>query len=91
MWCRRNRRVAAFLVALSLFAGFSTWQWLRAEGLRHQAERDACGGQIDQALALCSEGEVGRGLLKLAETLRNAPSRSDDLKQAIRANIAPSL
>ncbi len=87
MWCRRNRTVATFLVALSLFAGVSTWQWLRAEGLRHRAERDALAGQIDQALTLCSEGEVGRGLIKLAETLRKAPSGSDDLKQAIRANI----
>lgn len=87
MWCRRNRTAAAFLVVLSLFAGFSTWQWLRAEGLRRQAERDARGGEIDQALAFCSQGEVGRGLLKLAGTLRNAPSNSDDLKRAIRANI----
>ena len=56
----------------SLFAGFSTWQWLRAEGLRHRAERDACGGEIDRALALCSQGGVGRGLLGLG---RDAPER----------------
>ena len=87
MWCRRNRKVAAFLAALSLFAGVSTWQWLRAEDLRHQAEHNAGAGRIDQALALCSQGEVGRGLLALAETLQTAPSGSDDLRRVIRANI----
>jgi WD40 repeat protein/tRNA A-37 threonylcarbamoyl transferase component Bud32 len=87
MWCRRNRKVAAFLVVASLLACVSTWQWLRAEGLRLQAERDACGGKIDQALALCTQGEVGRGLIELAETLRTAPRRSEDLKEAIRANM----
>ena len=87
MWCRRNRKVAAFLVVVTLFSSFSTWQWLRAEGLRFQAEHDACNGKIDHALALCSQGEVGRGLVELAETLRNAPRRSEDLKDAIRANI----
>jgi WD40 repeat protein len=87
MWCRRNRTVAAFLVALSLLAGVSTWQWLRAEGLRNLAERNACGVEVDQAIELCRQGDVSRGLLQLAQTLRTAPRNSDDLKPAIRANI----
>jgi WD40 repeat protein len=87
MWCRRNRTVAAFLVALSLFAGVSTWQWLRAEALRYHAEHDATSRKLDQALHLCNEGAVGRGLLQLADTLRTAPSGAEDLKEAIRANI----
>jgi WD40 repeat protein/tRNA A-37 threonylcarbamoyl transferase component Bud32 len=87
MWCRRNRTAAAFLVVLFLFGGFSTGQWLYAQGLLHSAQRSACLTAIDEATELCRRREVGHGLLKFAQALRDAPSRSEDLKHAIRANI----
>jgi hypothetical protein len=88
LWCRRNRSVAAFLVVITVFAGVSTWQWVRADGLLHQARRSSCEKDIDKAIELCRQGEVGRGLLELARTLRNTPSWSEDLGHAIDANIA---
>ena len=87
MWCRRNPRIACLLVALALFALVSSWQWLRAESLLRQANHDACSTAIEQALTICNQGEVGRGILHLAEALRTAPPGSEDLKHAIRANI----
>ena len=43
---------------------------------------------IDHALSVCTQGEVGRGMLRLAEALETAPSDAVDLKQAVRANLA---
>jgi WD40 repeat protein len=88
MWCRRNRKVAAVLLVLSLLTALSTSQWMTAETLKLRAERDASSLAIDGALDLCRRGEVGRGLLQLAAALRAAPRDSEDLKAGIRANIS---
>jgi WD40 repeat protein len=88
MWSRRNKIVAGLLALLFFLALGTTWQWWRAERLLRQALRDASSQAIDRALANCAEGEVGRGMLRLAESLQAAPSSATDLKHAIRANLA---
>jgi WD40 repeat protein len=87
MWSRRNPIVAGLLAALLLLALGTTWQWWRAEGLLRQARRDASGEAIDHALSICAQGDVGRGMLRLAEALEAAPADADDLKRAARANL----
>jgi WD40 repeat protein len=87
MWSRRNPMVTGLLAALVLFALVTTWQWWRAEGLLRQARREASGEAIDHALSICAQGDVGRGMLRLAEALETIPSEADDLKRAVRANL----
>jgi eukaryotic-like serine/threonine-protein kinase len=87
MWSRRNPIVTGLLAALILLALGTTWQWWRAEGLLLYARRDASSEAIDQALSICAQGDVGRGMLRLAEALETAPSDAADLKRAIRANL----
>jgi eukaryotic-like serine/threonine-protein kinase len=87
MWSRRNPTVAGLLTALFLFALGTTWQWWRAEALLYQARRDSSSEAIDHALSICAQGDVGRGMLRLAEALETAPSHATDLKQAVRANL----
>jgi WD40 repeat protein len=87
MWSRRNPIVAGLLAALILFAAGTTWQWWRAEGLLHQARHQASSQAIDHALSICAQGDVGRGMLRLAEALETAPSDASDLKRAARANL----
>jgi WD40 repeat protein/tRNA A-37 threonylcarbamoyl transferase component Bud32 len=84
MWARRNLIVTGLLAALVLLALGTTWQWWRAESLLLQARRDASSEGIDHALSICAQGDVGRGMLRLAEALETAPA---DLKPAIRANL----
>ncbi|WP_435019980.1 protein kinase domain-containing protein [Tundrisphaera sp. TA3] len=88
MWSRRNPIVSGLLAAMVLLALGTTWQWWRAEGLLLQARREAGGQAIDHALAICDQGDVGRGVLRLAEALKAGPAGAGDLKRAIRANIA---
>ena len=87
MWSRRNPIVTGLLAALILFALGTTWQWWRAEGLLLQARREASSEAIDHALSICAQGDVGRGMLRLAEALETAPSDAADLKRAVRANL----
>ena len=87
MWSRRNPIVTGLLAALILLALGTTWQWWRAEGLLLQARRDASSEAIDHALSICAQGDVGRGMLRLAEALETAPSDAADLKRAVRANL----
>ena len=87
MWSRRNPIVAGLIAALILFALGVTWQWWRAEGLLLRARREASGEAIDHALSVCAQGDVGRGMLHLAEALATAPPGADDLKRAVRGNL----
>jgi WD40 repeat protein len=87
MWSRRNPILAGLLAALGVLAAGTTWQWWRAEGLLLQARHDASSEAIDHALSICAQGDVGRGILRLAEALETAPSGAADLKRAVRANL----
>jgi WD40 repeat protein len=79
------------------------WQWRRAEAkavkeaaaneVAQRARLDAYQDQAEltfhQALALCDQGEVGRGLAWIARSLELATSaRSDCLDRPIRINLA---
>jgi hypothetical protein len=87
MWSRRNPIVTGLLAALVLFALGTTWQWWRAEGLLRQARHDASSEALDHALSICAQGDVGRGMLRMAEVLETAPLDAADLKRAVRANL----
>jgi WD40 repeat protein/tRNA A-37 threonylcarbamoyl transferase component Bud32 len=96
--------LSAAVVAVTLL-GFIlvTWQWRRAEAKAlaeaaanekaQQARLDAFENQaqltLHQALALCDQGEVGRGLLWLARSLERATeAKSEGLDRPIRVNLA---
>jgi WD40 repeat protein len=87
MWSRRNLIVTCLLAGLVLFAIGTSWQWWRAEGLLRQARREASSEAIDNALSICAQGDVGRGMLRLAEALETAPADAADLRRAVRANL----
>jgi WD40 repeat protein/tRNA A-37 threonylcarbamoyl transferase component Bud32 len=88
MWCRRNPIVAGLLAASLLLAVGATWQWQRAEGLLLEAQYKESSAAVDQALELCEQGKVATGMLRLAKVLETAPRNADDLKRAVRGNIA---
>jgi WD40 repeat protein len=46
------------------------------------------GSYVDRAQALCEQGEVGRGMLWLADSLKVAPEDSSDLDHAVRTSLA---
>ena len=92
-------------VAAVTVLGFALvyWQWRRAEAkaavaavaneMAQRASEVAFEKQseltLHQALALCDQGEVGRGLLWLARSLELATkARSAGLERPIRANLA---
>jgi WD40 repeat protein/tRNA A-37 threonylcarbamoyl transferase component Bud32 len=90
--------VAATVLGFTLVA----WQWRRAEAKAaaeaaaneraQRARRDAFEQQAEltlhQALALCDQGEVGRGLLWLARSLELATAaKSVGLDHTIRINL----
>src|SRR5262249_45441698 len=96
--------LSATVVALTVL-GFILvgWQWRRAESkaakeaaaneiaqrARLEAYQDQAELTFHQALALCDQGEVGRGLAWLARSLELAmAARSDSLDRPIRINLA---
>jgi WD40 repeat protein len=53
----------------------------------HQQRRLSAGLALDRGLALCEQGDAGRGLLWLARALEFAPDDAADLQWTIRANL----
>jgi WD40 repeat protein len=43
---------------------------------------------MERGLALCEQGNIGRGLLLMSHSLKIAPAKADGLQQDIRANLA---
>jgi len=46
------------------------------------------GSYVDRAQTLCEQGQVGRGMLWLAESLKMAPAGPSDLDRAVRTSLA---
>jgi WD40 repeat protein len=86
------------LAVVALAIGFGLYQSRAAadlrqekqqtEAARNKSERHAATLALDQGLALCEQGEIGRGMLWLAHGLEIAPAAAADLRYAIRANLA---
>jgi WD40 repeat protein len=90
------------LIGISVLAfALLTWELAvvgkarrESEGLRREAERKLTLADLDRALALLNQGDTGRGLLWLAHTLARVKEdwfsqpEAEDLRQAIRANLA---
>jgi WD40 repeat protein/serine/threonine protein kinase len=89
---------AALLIAAvvsAIYAHKATINANEAENARLNAEKaqqETAGllaaSYVDRAQALCEQGEVGRGMLWLAESLKVAPEGSHDLDQAVRTSLA---
>jgi WD40 repeat protein len=91
----------ALLVLVASFAVYQSWtaEALRvkqqetqdaldeAQKRRHQAELLAVQLSTETGLAFCEKGEVSRGLLWLARSLKDVPPDRPDLKQALQANL----
>jgi WD40 repeat protein len=54
----------------------------------HQQRRLSAGLALDRGLALCEQGDAGRGLLWLARALELAPDDAGDLQWIIRTNLS---
>ena len=92
-WSRRRPAVAllsAAVVAVTVL-GFAlvSWQWRNAERARLDAIEKQAQLTSNQGLALCDQGELGRGLLWLARGLELATeAQSGDIDRTIRINLA---
>ncbi len=103
---RSRRRITG--LAILTFAtvsgglGWLAWQGYRsgrAIEARYQVQKEQNEEQshelaLKQALKYCDEGDVSRGLLVLAQALGSEPKPDDDLRRAIKSQIAawaPSL
>jgi WD40 repeat protein len=60
----------------------------RSEERRGWLERRLAEDDLDRGLALCEQGEVGRGLLWLARALKGMPADAADLRRAALLNFA---
>jgi WD40 repeat protein len=91
-WARRHPGPAALtgaLVATALVAfAIILWQWRVAENARGDADRMATRLVFDRGLALCERGDIGPGLLWLAQALEQAERSGDTaLMPALRTNL----
>jgi WD40 repeat protein len=60
----------------------------RSEERRGRLERRLAEDDLDRGLALCEQGEVGRGLLWMARALKHMPAEAADLRRAALLNLA---
>ncbi|MHC4543178.1 MAG: protein kinase domain-containing protein [Planctomycetota bacterium] len=82
--------VAGSLVAAALLvvAVVSAMYAVEAEKAKQEISGLLAGSHVDRAQALCEQGEVGRGMLWLADSLKIAPEGSNDLDRAVRTSLA---
>jgi WD40 repeat protein/serine/threonine protein kinase len=85
---------SAAAITVALAHGREHSQRLRAEGQEQEALAQTLEAQrlsariaLNQGLTLAEQGEVGRGLLLMAQSLRFLPSASSGLEQVIRTNL----
>jgi WD40 repeat protein len=99
-WARRRPAVALLSAAVAAVTvlGFAlvSWQWQRATdkaaaeaAAKQQALRGQAELSLNQGLALCEQGEVGRGLLWLDRSFQLATkAEAAGLERALRVNLA---
>ncbi len=87
-WCRRNPVIAGLLVAMVVALAGVFGLWLRSERLLALTREQAFGLRLDQAVALCEQGYVDRGVLAMAEQLKDYRRSPAAEQYAIRANLA---
>ncbi|MHC4520907.1 MAG: protein kinase domain-containing protein, partial [Planctomycetota bacterium] len=96
---RRNRvatmtglLIAAALLAVAvvsaMYAREATLHAKESEDARQEISGLLAGSYVDRAQALCEQGEVGRGMLWLADSLKILPEDSSDLDRAVRTSLA---
>jgi WD40 repeat protein/predicted Ser/Thr protein kinase len=92
--------LAGMVLLVIVGTSLVTWQWRRAVAYGHEAEvaKQAEEAQrrkaedllvrfyLSQGQMACEQGDIGRGMLWLARTLREA--RGEDLRRAVRADLA---
>jgi len=93
--------VSGLIVSTSMY--FRSERSLRREAVAHVEAENArqnaveakneisgllAGSYVDQAQGLCEQGEVGRGMLWLAESLKIVPDNYSKLNQAVRKSLA---
>jgi WD40 repeat protein/serine/threonine protein kinase len=89
---------AAVVAVVGLAIGFALHRSAAAERLRLEQEQTEAALResrlhlttlaFERGLSLCAQGEVDGGLHWLARSLRDAPAGADDLRHAIRVNLA---
>jgi WD40 repeat protein len=89
----RRNRVAVItgllvVVGLIIVAILSTMNAVETEKARQETSALLAGSYVDRAQTLCEQGEVGRGMLWLVESLKTAPAGSSDLDRAVRTSLA---
>ena len=87
-WCRRNPVIAGMMVMMVVALAGVLGLWLRSEHLLALTRRQAVGLQLDQAIVLCEQGYVDRGLLAMAGQLQEYGTSPPAEQHAIRANLA---
>ena len=89
---RRNRVgvMTGLLIAAALLvvAVVSAMYAVKAEDAKQEITGLLAGSYVDRAQALCEQGEVARGMLWLADSLKITPTGSNNLEQAIRTSLA---
>jgi WD40 repeat protein/serine/threonine protein kinase len=98
-WCKRNPTLAttgsvamAALLAvffLSVFFGITrSYHATRLQTILARSDRLLVDLSFEKATALCEEGDVPRGLLWFAQTLKSCPEDAFDLQRTIRINLS---
>jgi WD40 repeat protein/serine/threonine protein kinase len=77
--------VAAALVVVAVVSGMYAFE---SEKAKQEISGLLAGSYVDRAQTLCEQGEVGRGMLWLADSLKIAPAGSSDLDRAVRTSLA---
>ncbi len=100
---RRWRRISglvgtAFLLILAISGGTGWFLWRvywtgreQTTSLTRKNEDKDRQLHLEQALASCRGGDVGRGLLLLTQALGSVPAEDDDLRRAIKSQIVAWL
>jgi WD40 repeat protein len=98
-WCRRNPAVATMggLAAAALVAAAVVALFLGARERQHanalasalrETEYRLAEDYLDRGLALCEQGDAGRGMLWLARSLQALPPDAEHLQRVVRRNLS---